>query len=236
VGVARDLDQDTHLTPKLFLLRVLTDVNGVAIISPSMMKTQRRNEMSKTYLTCAETAKLVRQALKEAFPSIKFSVKSKTYSGGASINVSWTDGPTCKQVDAIVKVFEGSYFDGMTDYKGLNFNTINGQQVRFGADFVFTKRILSLAFLTAAAQSVCMTYGIAYQLKIVDSGWGAYIENAGSIFVQNANEYLDRLIYNTAYQISFVDAVDSATLNSVAFIGDDGYGYGSVGMPETAAV
>lgn len=188
--------------------------------------------MSKTYLTCAETAKLVRQALKEAFPAIKFSVKSKTYSGGASINVGWTDGPTVSQINKIVKSFEGSYFDGMTDYKGFNYNTINGQQVSFGADFVFATRKLSLAFLTATAQSVCMAYGIAYQIKCVDSGYGAYVENCGSIFVQQANEYLDRLIYNTAYEMSFVEATESATANSVAFIGDDGYGYGSVGMLE----
>ena len=38
------------------------------------------------YLTCAETAKLVRSALKAAFPGVKFSVCSSTYSGGASID------------------------------------------------------------------------------------------------------------------------------------------------------
>ena len=40
------------------------------------------------YFTCAETAKLIRQSLKEAFPGVKFSVRSSTYSGGASIDVS----------------------------------------------------------------------------------------------------------------------------------------------------
>ncbi|WP_338423309.1 LPD29 domain-containing protein, partial [Xylella fastidiosa] len=49
--------------------------------------------MATKYLTCAETAKLVRKALKESFPDIKFSVKSSNYSGGASIRVSWIDGP-----------------------------------------------------------------------------------------------------------------------------------------------
>ena len=88
----------------------------------------------KKYFTCAETAKLVRQSLKEAFPGVKFSVKSKTYSGGASINVGWTNGPTSKQVSAIVKRFEGSYFDGMSDYKGLNYSAIDGQEVRVRAD------------------------------------------------------------------------------------------------------
>jgi hypothetical protein len=41
-------------------------------------KTKRpeENEMTeKTYFTCAETAKMIRQALKEAFPDVKFSVR-----------------------------------------------------------------------------------------------------------------------------------------------------------------
>ena len=72
--------------------------------------------MSETrYLSCAETAKLVRKALKQEFPSVKFSVRSKTYSGGASINVRWTDGPTEKDVKAIAGVYAGGEFDGMID-------------------------------------------------------------------------------------------------------------------------
>lgn len=70
------------------------------------------------YLTAAETAKLIRQALKQAFPeygSRFFGVRSKTYSGGASIRVNWTDGPTTEAVDAVVARFAGGGFDGMID-------------------------------------------------------------------------------------------------------------------------
>ncbi len=69
----------------------------------------------KVYLSCAETAKLIRAALKKAFPGIKFSVKSKTYSGGASITVGWTDGPRTDDVNKVIKPFEGGGFDGMID-------------------------------------------------------------------------------------------------------------------------
>lgn len=71
--------------------------------------------MTKDYLSCAETAKLVRSALKKKFPSVKFSVRSKTYSMGASISVGWTLGPTTKEVDKVVDGFEGASFDGMND-------------------------------------------------------------------------------------------------------------------------
>jgi len=67
------------------------------------------------YLTVAETAKLVRQALAKHFLGAKFSVRSKSYSGGASIDISWTDGERTKTVEAIVKGFEGRSFDGMND-------------------------------------------------------------------------------------------------------------------------
>lgn len=69
------------------------------------------------YLSCAETAKLVRKALKDAFPGVKFSVRSSVYSGGASIDVGWTDGPTSKEVEAVAKQYQGGDFDGMIDMK-----------------------------------------------------------------------------------------------------------------------
>lgn len=73
--------------------------------------------VSPRYLTAAETAKLVRQALKREFPGQKFSVRSSTYAGGASIDIGWTDGPTTKAVDQVVGVFAGADFDGMIDLK-----------------------------------------------------------------------------------------------------------------------
>jgi len=69
------------------------------------------------YLSCAATAKLVRAALKKAFPGIKFSVRSSTYAGGASMSVKWTDGPTTKEVEKITGPFAGGGFDGMIDLK-----------------------------------------------------------------------------------------------------------------------
>tara|TARA_Y100000310_G_scaffold60266_1_gene55617 strand:- start:3010 stop:3633 length:624 start_codon:yes stop_codon:yes gene_type:complete len=68
-------------------------------------------------LSCSETAKLVRVALKKEFPNQKFSVRSSVYSGGASINVNWEDGVSTKEVDNVIKSFEGSGFDGMIDLK-----------------------------------------------------------------------------------------------------------------------
>ena len=71
--------------------------------------------MEKEYLSCADTAKLVRQTLKRAFPGQKFGVRSSTYSMGASISVHYTGGPASADVEALVCCYESSHFDGSID-------------------------------------------------------------------------------------------------------------------------
>jgi hypothetical protein len=73
--------------------------------------------MTGRYLSCAETAKLIRKVLKDNFPGVKFSVRSHTYSMGASIDVRWTGGPSAKAVDEKVAAFAGGGFDGSIDMK-----------------------------------------------------------------------------------------------------------------------
>jgi hypothetical protein len=93
------------------------------------------------YLTAAETAKLIRAALKAAFPGVKFSIRSESYSLGASIYVRWTGEPTNTAVRAIVNPFQGSDFDGMTDSTTPRPPTrIDGDLVHFGADYIKTIR------------------------------------------------------------------------------------------------
>lgn len=78
-----------------------------------------------TYLTCAETAKLLRKALKKNFPGVKFSVRSDTYAGGASIRVEYLDGPAKSEVTKVAHGYEGAGFDGMIDLKYYNSHAVN---------------------------------------------------------------------------------------------------------------
>ena len=166
------------------------------------------------YLSCAQTAKLVRAALKEAFPGVKFSVKSSTYAGGASINVAYTDGPSASQVEGIAKAFQGSYFDGMTDYKGSNYNSLDGQQVRFGADFVFVNRKFTAPTLTGIVVDVCNKYGFDNEILIDGGGeyFGAYIKAVGPNADSEARGFttydIDRIIREAASKFSMDDAAD----------------------------
>lgn len=63
----------------------------------------------------AACAHFVRTDLKQAFPGIKFSVTSENFSMGNSVNVSWIDGPTEKEIEAVIGKYEQGHFDGMTD-------------------------------------------------------------------------------------------------------------------------
>lgn len=111
------------------------------------------------YISVVETAKLIRKALKETFPGFKFSVRSERYSGGASIDVWWTDGPTVPQVDRVAGAFEGSYFDGMIDYKGSRYHKLDGELVHFGADFIHCSREHTDAAICSAIIKAAMEYG-----------------------------------------------------------------------------
>jgi hypothetical protein len=87
-----------------------------------------------------ECAKLIRAALAKNFPDIKFSVRSKIYSGGCHVNVNWNDGPNTRTVDAVVGKFSGKTFDGMDDSTHYHNSTFNGETVHFAGSAPSTSR------------------------------------------------------------------------------------------------
>ena len=171
--------------------------------------------MEKQYLTCAETAKLVRKELKKHFPKTKFSVRSNTYSMGASIDVKWKDGPTCKQVESVVSVYGGKGFDGSIDlayyitaYILPNGEVITGncegtqgsggyvpsikneipegaREVSFGADYIHTNREISIEHELQVAEKLALQYDVKEPIEIAETEYGPYIK------------YPNVMIYNT---------------------------------------
>lgn len=112
-------------------------------------------QAERKYFTCAETATFVRKALKDAFPKEKFSVRSHSYSGGASIDIRWTDGLTEHEVKQVVDRFSGATFDGMQDLKEyVSREDENGVNVHYGADFIFCHRDYSREFTLKIAEQV----------------------------------------------------------------------------------
>jgi hypothetical protein len=95
-------------------------------------------------------ARNLRVELAKAFPGVKFSVKSKSYTGGCSIDVYWADGPITKDVEKIAGKYEQGHFNAMEDlyeYGDSPFSDTFG-----GAKYVFCNRRYSVRLLALAAQ------------------------------------------------------------------------------------
>ena len=84
----------------------------------------------------------LRRELKRAFPTIKFTVKSESYSMGCSIRAGWTDGPTGKAVEAITDKYQYGNYDYYTDCAGIKDNTVHSDTFG-GAKHVFAERTVS---------------------------------------------------------------------------------------------
>ena len=100
----------------------------IALVAETAAPARRATARS---IDAAETAKLIRKRLKVAFPGTKFSVRTSRYSGGASIDVRWTDGPTDAMVSAVTKPYQGGGFDSSIDlaYSSEAYLTADGRAV-----------------------------------------------------------------------------------------------------------
>lgn len=63
----------------------------------------------------AGTAQLIREALKEAFPGVKFSVVSDSFANGTSVDIRYQDGPSRKQVEQVYAPFVSGRYNSQED-------------------------------------------------------------------------------------------------------------------------
>lgn len=89
-------------------------------------------QITEERITPADTAKMIRAALKTAFPGTKFRVR---LSRGNATYVDWTDGPTRAQVCDITDEFTSQGFDASTDMR-----TYNDSRLYANADGSYTER------------------------------------------------------------------------------------------------
>jgi hypothetical protein len=188
--------------------------------------TALRPNKEREYLPVTETAQILRRVLKEAFPGIKFAVKTKKYSGGSSIRIEWTDGPTVAQVKDYTQVFEGAYFDSMTDYKGHQYALFDGQPVHFGADFIFENRDHGEAAITEAIDTVWSKYGVKEDKPTAHDynqglTWGiAVFANSTNYNCDGAQTEIRKALTERTF---YPEPKKSPTRNRVTFAGENGY-------------
>jgi len=63
----------------------------------------------------AGAAAAIKAELKAAYPTIKFSVTSESFSMGDAVRIHWNLGPTVKQVEEITNRYQYGSFNGMED-------------------------------------------------------------------------------------------------------------------------
>lgn len=110
------------------------------------------------YASAKAGAANLRRHLKHAFPGVKFSVRSDTFSGGDSIDIRWSMGPAVKEVEAISRQYQEGHFNGMEDiYENDNENI--WPALFGGAKYVSAAREDDGAF-NIVAGFLCDAFGI----------------------------------------------------------------------------
>jgi len=104
----------------------------------------------------------IKKELTTAFPGIRFSVRSKSFSGGDSVDVAWKLGPTGAEVDAIINKYQDGDFDGMDDSynyrkEGKDFRALNGS-----AKYVHGQRSLPDGLFERICRDIATLQGVAF--------------------------------------------------------------------------
>lgn len=155
--------------------------------------------MTVKRLTCADTAKLVRAELKRKYPGQKFSVRSHTYAGGASISISYTGGPDQREVEGTVNWLQGADFDGMIDMKTYRDSVLvanedgSYEEIRSGADFIHAQRYVADEEREALMAEIEAIVG--HPLKGSEAV-GVYCDEDGSFTpLTGSTEWVQDLVY-----------------------------------------
>jgi len=140
-----------------------------------------------------------------AFPGIKFSVRFRHYD---SVTISWTDGPTSKQVEEISDKYVSKGFDSSTDCSTYD-HSAYGEAIGVvlgRAGYISTSRSLSTRFLKDIVLDVCFKYHHDTLPIVKESSSGhAWVEGGGSVpYCPNATYSLQDWIHRTAHETSAV--------------------------------
>jgi hypothetical protein len=159
----------------------------------------------------AAAAKLIRQTLKRVFPGTAFTVTSDCYSGGDSVHVSWTDGPTEEMVEQVVDRHQEGHFDGSIDLYQYSNDRDDIPQVMF----VHCQRRPSPAAFAATVALVNRRYG--WDLRVNDR-IPTDIDHTSDAPRDNGYGYRSHELHRAYARMAlFCPACDAATLPGDAF-------------------
>lgn len=179
------------------------------------------------YVTqAAKTAKAIRQELKSLFPSIKFQIRSETYSGGNSVNIGYTDGVCQKTIESVVNKYQQGKFNSMEDIYEITNRDESIPQVKY----IFVDRKMSNEVLEQLLVEIGLTmdqyqdgwcehfrthYSTVVYKKFQTMSFGEFADN--NIVEDEADE--DVLVFNSeseeaAYVLSIFDEPKQSCSNA----------------------
>lgn len=108
-------------TKETIYKRYRTEAQAIEAITNAKASHDRRKtykaelKANPTKSSSANCATAIREELKKEFAGVKFKVTSQNYSGGDSVHITWSDGPTVDSVDSITNKYQYGSFDSMND-------------------------------------------------------------------------------------------------------------------------
>ncbi|AMJ64023.1 LPD29 domain-containing protein [Hymenobacter sp. PAMC 26628] len=184
--------------------------------------------------TVAGTAQLIREALKVAFPEVKFSVTSDSFANGTSVRIAYTDGPTRKQVEQVYAAFESGQYNSQEEiyeYRREPMTIDNSGQLfrmSYGAKYISESRSYSPAYgfflnlldlrqaPTLAEQFAAFENWHSAQRYGMQTSWG---EHAGTCTVSSNSSHGDLERFAEAltvqgYAVRLTELGDELTLSA----------------------
>ena len=150
-------------------------------------------------MNTVERAREIRKELKAKFKGVKFSVRTKKYSGGSSISISWVDFPTVEAVEEITSKYESVRYDEYT-----------GEILSGGNTYIHTYNTWSEEMEANIKENLILKYGEEF--------YNEHIE--GYDFYRYAREiYLD--MYNKSLVTESETAEEQATDKKVLFSNEE---------------
>ena len=104
----------------------------------------------------AEVAKLLRKELKEKFPEIKFTVRSRSFTGGNDVRINYINGVPADEIRKICHKYEAGSFDGMTDMYNYDYDKTGPT-----AKYIFVNRSISDDVWEKTKKELAYSRGIA---------------------------------------------------------------------------
>ena len=137
--------------------------------------------------------KNIRTELKKNFPGIKFSVRYFSFTGDNTFHISWNDGPTSKQVDAVVDKYQHSHPDPDPNVDGYFYRPSVFNELFGGVTYVSTFRDIT----EKAIEAMRMKYP---DLTEENKNTYHFEEDVANLY---RNQSLERILRDVACKVDF---------------------------------